>query len=85
MADKYVATVVMEVEEISSTDVTWYVTESMLEFLGVKDVNELQEKIRNREVDMFELDPVNWEVFDSEVREVFPHNSKVFIEGNTDG
>ena len=82
MADKYVATVVMEVEEISSTDVTWYITESMLEFFGVKDVNELQEKIRNREVDMFEVDPANWEVMDSEVRESFPQNVMVFIEEN---
>ena len=82
MADKYVATVVMEVEEISSTDVTWYITESMLEFFGVKDVNELQEKIRNREVDMFEVDPANWEVMDSEVRESFPQNAMVFIEEN---
>lgn len=85
MADKYVATVVMEVEEISSTDVTWYVTESMLEFFGVKDVTQLEEKIRNREVDMFEVDPANWEVMDSEVRESFPQNAQVFIEENSDG
>lgn len=85
MADKYVATVMMEVEEISSTDVTWYVTESMLEFFGVKDVTQLEEKIRNREVDMFEVDPANWEVMDSEVRESFPQNAQVFIEENSDG
>lgn len=82
MADKYVATVLMAVEEVSSTDVTWYVTESMLEYLGVKDVNELQEKIRNREVDMFELDPMKWEVIDSEMREAYPEEAHVFIERN---
>lgn len=72
-----VAIVTIPCEEIATVDVTWELSAKDLQELGVEDVSQLEEKIRNREIDMWDLPADVYETIDSELTETYQADADV--------
>lgn len=77
-----VAVVTIPCEEIATVDVTWELSAKDLQELGVEDVSQLEEKIRNGEIDMWDLPVDIYETIDSELTGTYSQDAEVYVVDN---